>query len=664
MARRAKPARISGRRRPGVERLESRQLLAVTVQSFPLPVPTAQATGITSGPGGLLWFAETTTQKPTTVGAIGSINPTTKAIGEVPIPYAGSNPQAIVEGPDGDLWYTDPGTNSIGQYDTIAHGFARYTVPTANSGVTGITVGPDGNLWFTEINTGKVGEINPTTHAIVDFPLTKSTSQPGDIVVGHDGNLWFTETGIDSIGTFNPTTHASADFGVGANGFIPETDLPIVVEPDGTLFFGTSAIIGRGGPLYAVAEMNPTTHAVVQYDAAFASGAAVGPNGKIYFNSVPSIGEFDPATKAITYSLGINTGPVPTAAGIALGPDGNLWFSSGGRIGEATVLPANQDIVAGSLLLNDTFSATPIPGRTVYVDLNGDGMLDAGDPSAVTDANGQFTINDVPPGNSTLRVVNEPGDVTSVLALSLSGGQILQSETLFLQPTTAILPLTYSLAPFGTTNPDVTTAEVTGLYNIVLGRAPDAPGLAFWTGAIKNGTVSYAQVASDFLHSTAYDDRVIAADYQTFVGRAPSQSEIDAWAGLMQKGTSEEQVAALMIASPEFNALHPDNSSFVQALYNDLLGRQASASEVAAWDSSLAGGASRASVSNLFIHSQGAAQRAVDGFYQIAFGRWADPSGEAFWVGALERSSTLTDVALDFLTSTGSIQRANATVQV
>ena len=413
--------------------------------------------------------------------------------------------------------------------------------------------------------------------------------------------------------------------------------------------------------------MNPTTHAIHRSLSRRLPvfGITAETNGKMAFTTGTAIGEFDTTTHAVTTSVAI---PVPpgnaaTATGITLGPDGNLWFTSIGLIGTATVIPANQNSVTGSVGTQYIAGSVSLPGRTVYVDLNGDGTFDAGDPSGVTDSLGNFTINAVPNGNYTLRVVNFPGDVTSTLPLTLTGGQLVQNQVLLLQPTAAILPLTLLANPFGPTNPDVTTAEVTALYNIVLGRAPDAAGLAGWVGAIKGGTVTYNQVAYAFLHSTAYYDRVIAADYLTFAHRAAAQPEIDAWAALMQQGTTEEQVADLMLNSTEFNALHADNGSFVQALYNDLLGRTASDSEVAGWDAYLAGGASRDSMVYLFLHSAGAAQRAVDGLYAITLGRPADPAGEAFYMAGLESgASTLADVALAFLTSTEYIQRADATV--
>src|SRR5206468_3504627 len=123
----------------------------------------------------------------------------------------------------------------------------------------------------------------------------------------------------------------------------------------------------------------------------------------------------------------------------------------------------------------------------------------------------------------------------------------------------------------------------------------DAPGLAAWVNAIKGGTL-FASVSAAFLNSVPYQQRVVASYYQLFAGRAASASEIGAWVALMQQGTTEEQVVSLMLTSAGFNALHSDDGSFLQALYTDLLGRTAAPAEIAAWESVMAGGMSRASV--------------------------------------------------------------------
>jgi virginiamycin B lyase len=84
-----------------VEGLESRQLLALTINEFPVPSANSAPLGIASGPDGNLWFSEQFASK------IGQINPTTHAIAEFSTPSTHSRPLALTVGPDDNIWFTE-----------------------------------------------------------------------------------------------------------------------------------------------------------------------------------------------------------------------------------------------------------------------------------------------------------------------------------------------------------------------------------------------------------------------------------------------------------------------------------------------------------------------------------------------------------------------------
>ncbi|VXD23553.1 conserved hypothetical protein [Planktothrix serta PCC 8927] len=52
---------------------------------------------------------------------------------------------------------------------------------------------------------------------------------------------------------------------------------------------------------------------------------------------------------------------------------------------------------------------TPLQGWTIFADGNNNGVLDTGEGSLVTGADGRYTFANVPPGNYTLREVQQPG---------------------------------------------------------------------------------------------------------------------------------------------------------------------------------------------------------------------------------------------------------------
>jgi streptogramin lyase len=646
--------RVASRRRlPVVEGLESRRLLAATFAYYPFASPQYQSNGITVGPDHNLWF--TVSNPGSGFGAIGEINPTTHAVSIFQIAKAVSAPQAITVGADGNLWFADQPNDAIGSINPTTHVIAEFPLPTTSSRPYGVAAGPDGKIWFTEQVTGIVGSIDPTTHAFAEYPLSNAASLPKGITAGPDGQLWFVETGTSKIGSINPTTHTIAEF--------PALLSPapgITAGPDGNLWYGGSG---------SVASINPTTHVVNTYTGGFANGGfTTGPDGNIWFTGqqlsqftdVTYVSEIDLTTHVVTNNVLATSAYVPKA--ITLGPDGKIWFSGQGLVGSATTIAPTQSSVTGVLSVVNPVPGGNDGGRTVYVDLAGTGTFAPGDPGGVTDVNGVYSINGIPPGTYPLRVAGYPGEIASSQSVTAVGGQLIQAPDVTIVTTSPVLPLTFNPTPFGTHNPDVQTAEVTGLYNLILGRAPDAPGLAVWVGALKAGTLKLPQVAADFLGTAEYQSGVVASYYRNFLGRSGSSAEIASWVTAMQGGLTEEQVTADFFTSAEFNAKHPDDTGFIQTLYTDILGRQANVTETAEWTIRLHSGMSRAAAVQAILGSTAADTRAVGGFYEIFFAHASDPDGLSFWVAGLQGGATLASVAPKFGGSLEFIQLANATV--
>ena len=90
--------------------------------------------------------------------------------------------------------------------------------------------------------------------------------------------------------------------------------------------------------------------------------------------------------------------------------------------------------------------------------------------------------------------------------------------------------------------------------------------------------------------------------------------------------------------------------SFVQAMYNELLGRTGSLAELNGWVTILAA-QGQAAVANDILRSTESLGRVVDQLYIRFLGRQSDAGGRAFWIGLLQNGTPLETVEAGFLTS-------------
>jgi hypothetical protein len=124
---------------------------------------------------------------------------------------------------------------------------------------------------------------------------------------------------------------------------------------------------------------------------------------------------------------------------------------------------------------------------------------------------------------------------------------------------------------------------IMNLYHDVLQRVPSAPEVTSWVNGIGNQTLDVherTKVATFFLNSQEHHIVEIKADYTRFLGRAGEATGIDSWAAAMAKGEGDLDVEMGFLSSAEYSALHKTDTDFVNAAFNDLLGRTPSASEL------------------------------------------------------------------------------------
>jgi hypothetical protein len=184
--------------------------------------------------------------------------------------------------------------------------------------------------------------------------------------------------------------------------------------------------------------------------------------------------------------------------------------------------------------------------------------------------------------------------------------------------------------------PDANAIFIARIYRDALGRPASAGEIAYWQGVFGAGggrdTVGLAVI-----DSTEYHRRVVDGDYG-LVGRAPDAPGRAFWTSMLDRGTYNEAVEAGFAASDEYYAVRgggtPDG--FVRALYRDFLGRTASDAEIAYWTARLAHGTPRGAITGGFTFSHENHANLVAGWYRYYLGRPADPGGIAFWSGYLD----------------------------
>jgi hypothetical protein len=303
-------------------------------------------------------------------------------------------------------------------------------------------------------------------------------------------------------------------------------------------------------------------------------------------------------------------------------------------------------------------------GQFVFLDLNGSGSFQAGDPIATTDSNGNYQLTGLAAGTYTVRpallggwLLEAPAAGSYQVTLA---GTSATAQNFAEVPTSITVPLTLPLTtPFpkqGSANADYVEA----LYRAVLARDADPNGLAAWAGLLDSGKMTRLQVVQGIRQSQEHFTQEVTEFYTTILNRGPDPTGLQNWVQLLESGqTTEEQVAFGFLNSPEY--LSKGDKYFVDHMYLSLLGRGFDAGGEAQWLDALGDDASgtpthaatmtHAQVINGFLHSPESLTRLVEGYYQVFLQRLADPNGLNNWLNLLNLGGSFLTIGQGFLTS-------------
>lgn len=277
--------------------------------------------GITAGPKETLWFSDQSNL--VRISMTGGIHEFALTFVEGGITY-GFNPLWLTLGADGKFYLgcstcTDPtsGGGIIGVATTSGK-LTVHKIPSKDLlGSNGLAVGPDGNVWFAE--EGHIATITPGG-AISEYayPSGETQNTGSTPVTGPDGNIWFTDYFKLMVDNINPSTHAITQYDVSSECSGPQG---LAVGSDNKLYFNCSsnslASITTSGALGPTIG-NP-------YGTSLSPGDIItGPDRHIWFaTATTTLGEYNEGNGTLTGHVPpFTTGEV---LGLAVGSDTNIW---------------------------------------------------------------------------------------------------------------------------------------------------------------------------------------------------------------------------------------------------------------------------------------------------------------------------------------------------
>ena len=175
---------------------------------------------------------------------------------------------------------------------------------------------------------------------------------------------------------------------------------------------------------------------------------------------------------------------------------------------------------------------------------------------------------------------------------------------------------------------------VTAAYQDVLGRGPEPAGLSYWLGRLASG-MPRGDMANAFNSSDEYYLLKIREAYNRALNRDPEPSGQSYWlAKLQRRELSPENIYATFLYSDEMYNVQGGgtNPGYVNALYQELLGRPAEADGMNYWLDRL-GRERRSIVSDGIWYSNEKYNVRVEEAFQTFLGRSADAGAVSYWSG-------------------------------
>jgi len=227
------------------------------VNSYNVPVANASLQGVTAGPDGTIWFAETTAKR------IGHIIPC--QTNSCYVTDYGPPPNVEITFPiqlavdrGGVVWFTDHGRGQFGSFNPSTGEWRVFGIgycsesynPDCPVGLpNAISLDSNGMIWFSEHFAGRVAKYDPTIGSLTEYFVPATTIPYVWWMWPGPGNLvWFTAFGLGDIGYVNASLPVPISISTGVQ--------PVKVEQGTSQAIPASITDHAGGPVYLNVSTN------------------------------------------------------------------------------------------------------------------------------------------------------------------------------------------------------------------------------------------------------------------------------------------------------------------------------------------------------------------------------------------------------------------------
>ena len=247
---------------------------------------------------------------------------------------------------------------------------------------------------------------------------------------------------------------------------------------------------------------------------------------------------------------------------------------------------------------------------------------------------------------------------------------------------------------------DPAEAFIRRLYHTCLDREADAGGLNYWCGLIRSGKTKGIRLAADFVFSKEFKEKnycnkhFVEQIYPALMGREPDAGGLAYWTGVLDKGTTREALLNSFASSAEYKNLCAEAGfdlgepirdtdygakkgvgtkpygpcelcgeetkvvQFAERMYTVCLGRDAEKKGLAYWSKGLYEQTitGKSILNSFFISSEMKGKNLpnkeyVRRIYKVMLDREPDESGLNYWTGRLDNGSSPGTVIEGFIDS-------------